>query len=89
MHRPARRNCTYFGPHYYDDGRGGPFYDHTDASGRYGVNLAERVKSGEIEQSVLTDVNIMVMKQLGVNVTELEEIAMKIAEEKQKKEALP
>ena len=36
-----------------------------------------------------TDVNIMVIKQLGVNVTELEEIAMKIvAEEKQKQEAM-
>eukprot|EP00956_Cyclotella_meneghiniana_P028829 scaffold68204_cov23-Cyclotella_meneghiniana.AAC.1 len=73
MHKPTRLNCTYFAPYYYEAGKGGPFYEHTDASERYGHKLYERVKRGEVPYSSLSKVNIMIMKQKGVNITELEQ----------------
>lgn len=73
MHKPTRLNCTYFAPYYYEAGKGDPYYEHTDASERYGFKLFERVKRGELSYSSLSKVNIMVMKQEGVNMTELEQ----------------
>lgn len=73
MQQQARRNCSYFAPHYYEGTKGYSYYDHTDASERYGFKLFERVKRGELPYSSLSSVNLMVMKQMGVNMTELEQ----------------
>jgi len=73
MGKPTRLDCMNFAPYYYQAGKGDPYYDHTDASERYGFKLAERVKRGELDYSMLSDVNILVMKRMGVNMTELEQ----------------
>lgn len=77
MHKPTRTNCSYFAPYYYSTGKEGPYYEHTDLSARYGHKLAERVKTGELDYDMLTDVNLMVMERLGVNLTELQQYANK------------
>ena len=73
MHKPTRLNCTYFAPYYYKAGKDGSYYEHTDASERYGFKLFERIKRGELAYSSLSKVNIMVMEQMGVNMTELDQ----------------
>jgi len=73
MHKSTRQNCTHFAPYYYQAGKGDRYYDHTDASERYGFKLFERVKRGELDYSSLSEVIFMVMKQLGVNMTELDQ----------------
>lgn len=73
MHKPTRQNCTHFAPYYYQAGKEDHYYVHTDASERYGFKLFERVKRGELDYSSLSEVNLMVMKQMGVNMTELDQ----------------
>ena len=70
-------NCSYFGTHYYMSGFGGPYYKHRDATGRYGEELAKRVRSGEVKISNLKPSDLKDMQRKGVNVYELQEQAKK------------
>lgn len=53
-------------------------YKHTDATGRYGEELANRIRSRDVILSDLRSEDLIKMKWSGVKVTELQEQAKKL-----------
>jgi len=78
MMNVAPKNCTYFWPHYYMNGFGGPHCKHRDATGRYSEILTNRFRSGDVNISNLRSADLNEMRKSGVNITELQEQAKKL-----------
>lgn len=78
LQQKAFKNCTFYGPYYYfEANRGGPWYEHVDGTERYGEKLAERLRNGELDITLLSKGNLKDLERSRINMTELFELNQK------------